>query len=88
MKTAFRKSFTRDLKKIKDNQLLQRVKQKIEEVEAADSLDDVTGASKISGHADYFRLRVGDYRLGIAVVQDEIAFVRCLHRREIYRFFP
>ena len=35
MKTAFRKSFPRDLKKIKDNAVLARVQQVIQEVEAA-----------------------------------------------------
>ena len=37
MKTGFRKSFTRDLKKIKDKDLLARVPQVIKEVEAANN---------------------------------------------------
>jgi mRNA interferase RelE/StbE len=31
---------------------------------------------------------VGDYRIGISVEGDEVEFVRCLHRRDIYRYFP
>ena len=41
MKTAFRKSFTRDLKKIKDDDILERVRQVIEEVEAATALQGI-----------------------------------------------
>ncbi len=43
---------------------------------------------KMSGGEKYFRIRVSDYRIGIVVEGDEIEFVRCLHRRDIYRFFP
>jgi hypothetical protein len=35
MKTSFRKSFTRDLKKVKDRKLLDRVRELILEVEEA-----------------------------------------------------
>jgi mRNA interferase RelE/StbE len=33
-------------------------------------------------------MRLGDYRLGFVFEQGAITFVRCLHRREIYRYFP
>ncbi len=36
----------------------------------------------------YYRIRVGDYRIGVEVVGDEILFVRILHRKDIYRYFP
>jgi len=36
----------------------------------------------------HFPFRVGDYRIGVIVEDDTMVFVRCLHRREIYRYFP
>lgn len=89
MKIAFRRSFERDLKSLKKNrQMLDRIRKKIEEVEAAFSLDDLPSMKKLSGGEDYYRIRVGDYRIGMALEEDTIVFVRCLHRREIYRYFP
>ena len=41
MKLEFRKSFERDLKKVKDSRLLKRIKLVIEEVEKADNLQQV-----------------------------------------------
>lgn len=58
MKTAFLKSFQRDLKKLS------------------------------GGRGAYYRIRVGDYRLGLEVEGDVVVFVRCLHRRDMYRYFP
>jgi mRNA interferase RelE/StbE len=84
MKAAFRKSFTRDLKKIKDREVLQR----IDEVEAADDLSTVGNLKKMRGASDFYRIRLGDYRIGIAAEGDKVEFVRCLPRRDLYRFFP
>jgi mRNA interferase RelE/StbE len=88
MNTAFRKSFERDLKKIKDQDLLDRIRGAIEEVEAADDLQSISNLKKISGSADFYRIRVGEYRIGIVVEADTVEFVRCLPRRDLYRFFP
>jgi mRNA interferase RelE/StbE len=35
-----------------------------------------------------YSIRIGDYRIGLALEKDTLVFVRCLHRKEIYRFFP
>ncbi len=88
MKTAFRKSFARDLKKIKDPELLDRIRRVIEEVEAADNLQAIGNVKKIAGSESFYRIRVGDYRIGIAVEGHLVDFVRCLSRRDLYRFFP
>lgn len=68
--------------------MLGRIRGKIEEVEASGSLQDLPSVKKLSGGEALYRIRVGDYRIGIAVEQDTVVFVRCLHRREIYRYFP
>lgn len=90
MKAAFRRSFERDLRKLRrDRPLLDRIREVIEEVEAAGSLQEVSSLEKLrSGSGSYYRIRVGDYRIGLEVEGEEVVFVRCLHRREIYRYFP
>ena len=88
MKTAFRKSFTRDLKKLKDNDVLERVQRVIEEVEAATNLQKIGNLKKMSGSTIFYRIRIGDYRIGAAVEEDTVEFVRCLARRDLYRYFP
>jgi mRNA interferase RelE/StbE len=88
MKTTFRKSFTRDLKKVKDQALLTRIKQAIESVQSAASLKEISNLKKLTGGDNYFRIRVGEYRVGVILEQGTVDFVRCLHRRDLYRFFP
>jgi mRNA interferase RelE/StbE len=88
LNVSFKQSFLRDLKQIKDKALLQRVQEVIEELEAADSLREVNRVVKIKGSDFYYRLRVGDYRVGLSVNDDDVTFVRFMHRKDIYRYFP
>lgn len=88
MRVSFRKSFLRDLKKVKDQRVREQVRAVIEEVESAAQLSDLPNVKKMSGGGSYFRLRVGDYRLGLTQEGEEVEFVRVLHRKDIYRYFP
>lgn len=88
MRVEFRRSFTRDLRKISEKSIRQRVQQVIEQVETTPLLDQIPNLIKLKGDSDYYRIRIGTYRIGIKVEQDIVIFIRCLHRRDIYRYFP
>lgn len=88
MKVEFKASFAKDLRGIKDNALLARIKEAIELVEQATDLHQLPNLKKLKGGANYYRLRVSEYRLGITIEGDTVTFVRCLNRKEIYRYFP
>ena len=87
MKCTFRKSFARDVKDIKSTDLRTRIKVAIEAVENADSLGALD-VKKLAGAKNCYRIRVGDFRIGITVDKQQVDFVRCLHRRDIYKYFP
>jgi mRNA interferase RelE/StbE len=88
MRTLYEKSFGRDLKKIKDKRLLKQVQKIIEQVESATSFSDLQNVKKMEGYTTYYRIRVGDYRIGIEVVEGQAIFVCFLNRKDIYRYFP
>ena len=88
MKTVFHASFLQDVKKLRDGKVRRAILAAISNVELADSADQIRGLKRLSGYRDYYRIRIGDWRIGLAIDGENVAFVRCLHRREIYRFFP
>ena len=88
MNIEFRKSFEKDLLKILDADLFQRIQEAIEHVENAEKLNEVSNLKKLKGDGDYYRIRLGDYRIGIKFNDGIVSFVRILHRKEIYRYFP
>ena len=89
MRLEFRGSFSRDLRRIRNADVLDRVLSVIEELEAAPDIAEIPSATRIkSDSGRYYRMRIGDYRLGAALEGDALVLVRFLHRRDIYRFFP
>jgi mRNA interferase RelE/StbE len=88
LKVCFKESFARDLRALSNKALLTRIRALIQDAEKAASLAGVPGAKKLRGGGPFYRIRVGDYRVGLALEDDVVAFVRVLHRREVYRYFP
>ena len=87
MKTVFKSSFTKDLKAIKKKTVLESVAKLIEAVEAAQNLRAIPDVKKLKSKGDYYRIKLGDYRVGITLNKDEITFVRCLDRKRDLQVF-
>ena len=88
MNTSFRASFEADLSALTELALLRRIRKVIEQVEAARTFQQIPNLKRLEAVGKYYRIRLGDYRLGLVFERGAVTFVRCLHRREIYRYFP
>ncbi|MER3457355.1 MAG: plasmid stabilization protein [Chloroflexota bacterium] len=88
MNVQFKESFIKDLRAIRDSSLRARIKEIIEAVEQARRLEDIANLKKLTGGSHYYRIRVGDYRIGLTIEGEVVTFVRFLHRRDIYKRFP
>jgi mRNA interferase RelE/StbE len=76
MKAEFKSSFLRDLKGIKDQTLLSRIRTAIEEIELAPAIQEINNLTKLRGRDNYYRVRVGDFRLGLIIENETVIFVR------------
>ncbi|OUD12196.1 type II toxin-antitoxin system RelE family toxin [Thioflexithrix psekupsensis] len=88
MKVHFERRFLRDIHKIKDRLLRVQIEEIIDQVKQAESLNDINNLKKLQGYDTFYRIRWRDYRIGIQHINDEIIFVRVLHRRDVYYYFP
>ena len=88
MEVIYLKRLEKDLKKIKDKKILQNLSQIFIGLELADSLFTISNVKKMSGHPEAYRIRVGDYRLGIYYADEIVTVVRFLKRNDIYKLFP
>ena len=88
MQVAYEAAFLRDLKRIRSKKVRRQVQRVIEEVKRASKPHEIPGLTKLRSYETFYRIRVGDYRMGIEIVNDMVIFVRFLHRRDIYRYFP
>jgi len=88
VKVEYHKSFERDLRRVRDQNLLDRVEAVLVGLEASESLDSISNVKVMKGHPDYFRIRIGDYRLGLKRIDDGVRIICFLSRGDIYRKFP
>jgi mRNA interferase RelE/StbE len=88
MKVEYHKSFERDLRKVRDRTLLDRVKVILLELEESETLETILSVKPMKGYPEYFRIRIGDYRLGLKRTNDGLRIIRFLCRGDIYRKFP
>ena len=88
MRVKIDKSFQKDTRKIKNKALLLRIARTIQTVQQAESPNQIKNLKKIKGTSQEYRIKLGDYRLGIIISESSVEFIRCLHRKDIYRYFP
>jgi len=89
MKVKFDKSFIKAIDKIKDASLLKRIESVIYKIEAVDSIDKLSNTKKLIGYTTYYRIKIGDYRIGLELINStEVRLISVLHRKDIYNKFP
>jgi len=89
MNVKYAKSFLKDVKRIKDRKVAQRLESSLMLLEEVEALHEVSGVKAMTGASGYYRIRIGQYRLGIKQMEDgTLMILRFLTRGEIYRYFP
>lgn len=89
MRIEYSERFLKDLKQLKNTEVYLAIKRFcFEELPQHDALLSVNNVKKIQGYKDYYRIRIGDYRIGIKSENDTLIIMRVMHRRDIYRLFP
>jgi mRNA interferase RelE/StbE len=88
-KVEYTKRFLKELSGLPPN-----VQKKVETIVFHELLSDnpfnLGYLEKMKGYPDKYKIRVGDYRIGITInsTTKNIICQRVAHRREIYRVFP
>jgi len=88
MNVKFKRTYLKDLEKLPGD-----IKRGTEElsflqIPKIQKLVDMTNVKKIKGYKSFYRVRIGDYRIGFELRNGVIVFYRVLHRKDIYKYFP
>jgi mRNA interferase RelE/StbE len=84
----FKKSFLKGLKNLSNKRLKNSINECIVQIEAVENITQIKNIKKLSGYDNYYRIRVGDYRIGIKIEEQIVYFVVFEHRKDIYKGFP
>lgn len=88
MNVLFESSFEKDIRKITSKEIKTSILQTIQNTKTASSLREIKNIKKLRSFRNYYRIKIGDYRIGIEFLNNSLIFVRCLHRKDIYKYFP
>jgi len=88
LKVYYQKRFLKDLARIPSKTRNQIEKFVFEEAPSFDSISDYHKIESMRGYPTYYKIRFGLYRVGLQKDNDSLIFIRALHRKEIYRYFP
>lgn len=89
MQVEYRQLFLKDLKKLKKQPVYQRVFDlAFETLPNTEDLQNTSNVKAMKGYPNRYRIRIGDYRIGIEVFSNRVEMTRVLHRKEFYRYFP
>lgn len=90
MKVFFKQRFVKDFKRLPEN-----IQKEVKEIcfEIFPKVKNLTEFKnypfrKLEGFKFYYRIKVKDFRIGFKKSNGEVVFMRVLHRKDIYKFFP
>ncbi len=91
MVVLFVNRFRKDLNSVPQN-VRKKVFDVIQKLEAAESLEksglDCRKMEGQKSHEHYYRIRIGDWRIGVEYIHPDVTLLRVLSRGEIYKSFP
>jgi len=89
VKVTYRKLFLKELKKLKSAKIYEEIFDLVfHKLPTARSLREIPNIKPLKGYPYRFRIRVGDYRIGIEVHGENVEVMRVLHRKDFYKYFP
>lgn len=88
MELKYHKQFLKELSKLPADYRATIEKLVFEDMPNDENTLIMNRLSKLKGCNNHYKIRVGQYRIGIFCDGINFEFRRVKHRKEIYRFFP
>jgi mRNA interferase RelE/StbE len=88
LKTVFKKRFLKELARLPQKTRILIEEYVFEKVPKLKTIEESKKVEKMKGYSPFYKIRFGDYRVGIKYIDKMLIFERVLHRKDIYKYFP
>ena len=88
MKVEYRKRFLKELARIPADHRKEIEDFVFKELPALQTVAASGNIERLKGYPGFYKIRFGEYRVGLRTEGDTIILERVLHRKDIYRYFP
>lgn len=87
MEVVVTKTFTKHYIKCPEH-VKEAARNFIDSLEKAVAIRDINDIKKLSGFKNYYRYRIGQYRIGFKEEKPKVILMCILERSQIYKVFP
>jgi len=88
MEVKIKKKFLKELSRL-PNEYANIIEEFVfDKLPTYNNLSEIGKVEKMTGYKNYFKIRFGDYRVGIKKENDIVIVEIVKHRKEIYKYFP
>jgi mRNA interferase RelE/StbE len=88
MNVEFSKNFEKQIDRISDSKLKDEIANIVRLVINTESINQIPNMKKLKGFKSAYRIRSGDYRIGIIYQKGTVYFMAFANRKDIYKIFP
>ena len=88
MQIEITRKFQKQVEACDDKHMRLKILSIIQEVIASESMQGFTNLKKLKGYKNIYRIRLGNYRIGIVIDDKIVIFAAFDHRSDIYKYFP
>lgn len=88
MQVIYLKAFSKDIDKLKNKQVSKSLLNIISEIKKADNIQEINNLVKLEGYKNAYRIRIGEFRIGVFIEGKTVELARFLPRKDIYKYFP
>lgn len=88
MKVLYSRKFLKELSQIPSKERTKIEKFVFEVIPQLNNISESYKIESMKEYKNYYKVRFGDYRIGLKTEENLIILERVLHRKEIYRYFP
>ena len=80
----YRKKFLKELSKIHIGERLRIESFVFKELPKANTIFELGNVEQMKGYPTYYKIRFGQYRIGLKMNDNKVILERALHRKDIY----
>ena len=89
IEVIYAENFLKDLNKLRGSPYYSSIKRLcFDIIPSLKNTTEIPSLKKLKGDDGYYRVRKGDFRIGISIKGATVTFLRCLSRTDIYKYFP
>jgi mRNA interferase RelE/StbE len=88
MEVRYSKKFLKQLASVPSETRVKIEEFVFDELISTSSISSLGKVEKMQGYQGFYKVRFGNYRVGLAIENEVVIVKTVMHRRDIYKFFP